>query len=112
MRWFKPVLRNSISALLGSEVRSSRTLESLEPVRQAMLDALGEEGLTLSPGLKHRLTYMADAQALWFARSEMVAVLSSLHGEVRAVDMVRALSPAFAGLLPKSLIESSGRAPR
>ncbi len=111
MRWFKPVLRNSISALLGSEVRS-RSPESLEPVRQAMLEALGDEGSKLSPGLKHRLSYLPDAHALWFARSEMVSVLSRLHGEARAVDTVRALSPAFAGLLPKSLIESASRAPR
>lgn len=111
MRWFKPVLRNSISALLGSEVRS-RSPESLEPVRQAMLEALGDEGSKLSPGLKHRLSYLPDAHALWFARSEMVSVLSRLHGEARAVDTVRALSPVFAGLLPKSLIESVSRAPR
>jgi hypothetical protein len=111
MRWFKPALRNSISALIGSEVRS-RSPESLEPVRQAMLEALGEEGSKLSPGLKHRLSYLPDAHALWFARSEMVSVLSSMHGEARAVDMVQALSPAFAGLLPKSLLESATRAPR
>ncbi len=111
MRWFKPVLRNSISALLGSEVRT-QSPESLEPVRQAMLAALGDEGSKLSPGLKHRLSYLPDAHGLWFARSEMVAVLSRLHGEAHAVHTVRALSPAFAGLLPRSLVESANRAPR
>jgi hypothetical protein len=111
MRWFNPALRNSISALLGSEVRSNSP-ESLEPVRQAMLNALGDEGSKLSPGLKHRLSYLPDAHALWFARSEMVAVLSRLHGEARAVDTVRSLSPAFDGLLPKSLITTASRAPR
>jgi hypothetical protein len=35
-----------------------------------------------------------------------------VHGEVQAIDTVRALSPVFAGLLPKSLIESANRTPR
>ncbi len=112
MRWFKPVLRNSISALLGSDVRMTLTPQSLEPVRQAMLALLGEDGAKLSPELKHRLSYLPDAHALWFARSELVQVLSRLHGEVQAVDMVRSLSPAFSGLLPRSLTDSANRAPR
>lgn len=111
MRWLKPGLRNSISALLGSEMRP-QSPELLEPVRQAMLDALGDEGSRLSPGLRRRLSYLPDAHALWYARPEMVAVLSRVHGEVQAIDMVRSLSPVFAGLLPKSLIESASRTPR
>ena len=111
MRWFKPVLRNSISALLGSEMRP-HSPESLEPVRQAMLDALGDDGSKLSPGLRRRLCYLPDVYALWYLRSELVSVLSRLHGEAQAIDTVRGLSPAFAGLLPKSLIESANRVPR
>jgi len=111
MRWFKPVLRNSISALLGSEVRP-HARGAIEPARQAMIGALGEEGAKLSPGLMHKLQYLPDAHGLWFARSELMSVLSQLHGESRAVNLVRALSPAFAGLLPKSLLESADRAPR
>lgn len=106
MRWIKPSLRHSISALLGNEVRK-HSPESLEPVRQAMLCALGEDGARANPRLKHRLMYVHDAHALWFARAEMVAVLSRLHGEAKAVDLVRGLSPAFQGLIPKSLMESS-----
>lgn len=106
MRWIKPSLRHSISALLGNEVRK-HSPESLEPVRQAMLTALGEEGAKANPRLKHRLMYVHDAHALWFARAEMVAVLSRLHGEAKAVDVVRSLSPVFQGLIPKSLMEST-----
>lgn len=105
MRWMKPGLRNTISALLGTEVRKDSP-EALEPVRQAMLSALGDEGAAINPRLKHRLMYLHDAHALWYARSEMVAVLSRLHGEAKAVDTVIALSPVFHGLLPKSMMES------
>ncbi len=105
MRWIKPGLRHSISALLGSEVRKDSP-ESLEPVRQAMLAALGPDGAEMNPRLKHRLMYLHDAHALWYARSEMVSVLSSLHGEAKAVDTVIGLSPIFKDLVPKSLMDS------
>jgi hypothetical protein len=106
MRWIKPTIRHSISALLGNDVRK-HSPESLEPVRQAMLSILGDEGAQANPRLKHRLMYVHDAHALWYARAEMVAVLSRLHGEAKAVDLVRGLTPAFSGLLPKSLMEST-----
>lgn len=105
MRWFKPGLRHSISAFLGTEVRRGSP-EALEPVRQAMLAALGDEGATLNPQLSRRLQYLPDANALWFARAEMVAALSRIHGEAKAVDIVQELSPAFRGLLPKSLMDA------
>lgn len=105
MRWIKPGLRNSISAILGNDVRR-HSPEALEPVRKAMLDALGEEGAKVNPRLKHRLQYLHDVHALWYARAELVAVLSSLHGEARAVQAVKGLSHNFHGLLPKSLMDS------
>lgn len=105
MRWMKPGLRNTISALLGTEVRSTSP-EALEPVRRAMLDALGPQGAELNPRLKHRLMYLSDAHALWYARSEMVNVLSLLHGEARAVETVIRLTPVFQGLVPKSLMDA------
>lgn len=110
MRWIKPGLRNSISALLSSEARQ-HTPEALEPVRLAMLGILGKDGAALNPMLHHRLMYLHDAHALWYARSDVVAVLSQLHGEQQAVAMVKDLSPQFRGLLPKSLLDAC-RSPR
>lgn len=105
MRWWKPGIRNSISAFLGSEPRCASP-ESLEPVRQAMLNALGENGARMNPQLSRRLSYLPDAQGLWYARAEVVSVLSHLYGEAKAVEMVQRLSPAFKGLLPKSIMDS------
>lgn len=105
MRWFKPGIRHSISALLGSEGRHASP-EALEPVRQALLNALGEKGTRMNPQLSYRLAYLADAQALWYARAEVVAALSHLYGEAKAVETVQQLSPAFKGLVPKSIMDS------
>lgn len=105
MRLFKPGIRNSISALLSPEARRDSP-ESLEPVRDAMLAVLGEDGARINPQLARKLKYLHDAHALWFARAEMVAVLSQLHGEALAVHRVKNLSPVFQGLLPRSLMDA------
>ncbi|MBL0919294.1 MAG: hypothetical protein IBJ14_11360 [Hydrogenophaga sp.] len=106
MRWFKPSLRNSISALIGPHVRADEE-DALEPVRRAMLDVLGEDGARMNPALKRRLKFMHDAHSLWYARGELVAVLSQIHGEALAVHRVHGLSPVFQGLVPKALIDAS-----
>lgn len=108
MRWFKPSLRNSISALLGPGARADDE-DQLEPVREAMLAVLGEEGARLNPALKRKLKFMHDAHSLWYARAELVAVLSRVHGEALAVHRVQSLSPVFEGLIPKSLVDASKR---
>jgi hypothetical protein len=106
MRWFKPSLRNSISALIGPHARADEE-DALEPVRRAMLDVLGEDGAQRNPALKRRLKFMHDAHSLWYARAELVAVLSQIHGEALAVHRVQGLSPVFQGLVPKALIDAS-----
>ena len=105
MRWFKPSLRNSLSALLGPESRADEE-SALEPVREAMLSVLGDDGARVNPALKRRLKYLHDAHSLWYARAELVAVLSQLHGEALAVHRVQSLSPVFRGLVPKSLMDA------
>lgn len=111
MRWFKPSLRNSISALIGPQPHADEE-DALEPVRRAMLNVLGEEGARMNPALKRRLKFMHDAHSLWYARGELVAVLSQIHGEALAVHRVQGLSPHFQGLIPKALIDASSRGRR
>ena len=105
MRWIKPGIRNSISALLSSEARQASP-EAIEPLRLAMLSVLGKEGAVLNPRLHERLLYVHDAHALWYARSDVVATLCKMHGEAHAVSMVRDITPLFRGLVPKSLTET------
>ena len=68
---------------------------------------LGEDGARVNPALKRRLKFMHDAHSLWYARGELVAVLSQLHGEALAVHRVQSLSPVFQGLIPRALIDAS-----
>lgn len=111
MRLFKQGLPHSLSALLLGNDGPRRhpgasASDSVEPVRQAMLDVLGEDGHRLNPALSRRLRFLHDAQALWYARSEVVATLSQLYGEAEAVARVQGLLPLFEGRIPASLIAS------
>jgi hypothetical protein len=91
--------------------RRGNDRESIEPIRQAMLEALGEDGARLNPQLSRRLATLHDPHALWHARAEVVAVLSQLHGEAKAVATVQNLLPVFKGVLPRSLTKTL-RTPR
>ncbi|WP_302172906.1 hypothetical protein [uncultured Hydrogenophaga sp.] len=111
MRLFKQGLPHSLSALLlGPDgfrrQPEARGVDPVEPVRQALLDALTPDGQSLNPDLSRRLRLLHDAQALWFARSEVVATLSRRYGEAEAVAQVQRLLPLFEGLVPASLIAS------
>jgi hypothetical protein len=105
MRWIHPALRHSLSTWMGPKARK-HSPESLERVRKAMLAALGRDGAELNPRLQHRLLHLSDVNALWHARAEMMSVLSRLHGEAKAVDTLKNLTPEFKGLIPQSLMGS------
>lgn len=111
MRLFKQGLPHSLSALLlGPDgfrrAPEGRGTDPVEPIRQALLDALTPDGQSLNPDLSKRLRLLHDAQALWFARSEVVATLSKRYGEAEAVAQVQRLLPLFEGLVPASLMAS------
>jgi hypothetical protein len=72
-----------------------------------MLQALGDDGAQLDPGLHQRLTTLPDAHALWYARMDLVAVRSEIDGEAKALATVQELLPMFEGLLPSSMTAPS-----
>lgn len=105
MRWFKPNLRSSLYALLGQTVPPSEDSlkASMEEIRRAMLELLGEQGLAENPQFVRRVRFASDPQALWYARADLLAVLAARHGEARARDQVEEITRMFNGLLPQSL---------
>lgn len=114
MRWFKPNLRSSLYALLGQSAPPAPELlpEAMDRIRAAMLDLLGEQGQAAYPLLVRRVRFAADPQALWFARSELMAALADLHGEAWARERLDAVTAMFAGLLPPGLQPRPARRPR
>lgn len=114
MRWFKPNLRSSIYALLGHGPGPSgdRFETALADIRTAMLDLLGEQGQAEHPALAQRLRRAGEVETLWYARSEVMAVLAAAQGEAQARRQVESITPLFQGLLPPALCNSSQRRAR
>lgn len=87
MRARKPSLTTSLLGWLQSAAR--RRVEepgepSLDALRNAMSRLLDDPPPPPQAALLTRIAVAPDAQALWFLRSELMAVLAHAHGERRA----------------------------
>ena len=104
MRWIKPHLKSSLLGLLsGGEVSPSVAANRTEGIRQRMLSELGEFGEKHYPKIALRVRYAQDVQGLWYARGDVMAVLSAMQGETIARQKVSSITKMFDGLLPGSL---------
>ena len=106
MRWFKPNLRSSIYALLfGSPAEPATELQSysLEDIRERMQAMAEAAGGPRAPLVIRRIRYATDVEALWFIRSELMALLAGAWGEVVALERIDAVSDMFDDLLPEGL---------
>ena len=104
MRWITPHLKSSLLGLLsGSEATTSVKENRTESIRQIMLNELGEFGEKHYPKIALRVRYAQDAQGLWYARGDVMAVLSAMQGETIARQKVGSITKMFEGLLPGSL---------
>ncbi len=104
MRWIKPNLRDSVLALLGGGELSPAVLEDrTEDIRLFILMELGEFAEQNYPKLVRNVKYAQDAQGLWYARGDVMAVLADMHGETVAREKVDRISDMFRGLLPRGL---------
>lgn len=104
MRWIKPNLKDSVLALLGGGELSAAVLEDrTEDIRLFILMELGDFAEDNYPKLVRNVKYAQDAQGLWYARGEVMAVLADMHGETVAREKVERISDKFKGLLPRGL---------
>lgn len=69
-----------------------------------MIEALGEQGSCIYPMVARRIRLAIDAQALWYARGDLMAALARMHGEALARQKINSLTCLFEDLLPRSLI--------
>ena len=74
-----------------------------EQFRAGMLELTksveGDTAARLSRGIRHA----ASLQALWFMRSEVMAVLAPVYGEAEAMHKLEAISALVRDALPRGL---------
>ena len=101
---FVPQLRSSFMALLGRNEPTPQAVNArTELIRELMLHELGEYGEKKFPAVARRVRYASDVQGLWYARSDVMAILANTYGETVARAKIADISGRFKGLLPKSL---------
>ena len=106
---FIPHLKNSCLALLGLADNTPTALTSrIEVIRALMLCELGEYGEKKFPAVARRVRYAPDVQGLWYARSDVMAILANTYGETVARQKIADISSEFEGLVPKSLMSKAG----
>ena len=104
-----PYVKTSCMAILGlTEPTPAAMNASMEAIRQLMLDELGQEGEKRFPAVTRRVRYAQDIQALWYVRSDVMAILATTHGETLAREKLAYISSRFKGLLPKALAQRAG----
>jgi hypothetical protein len=75
---------------------------TLDDIREAMLGMVGKPTEPTIP-LVRRIRYAMDPQALWFLRSELMALLARREGEAMARAKLEMLSDMFREMLPRGL---------
>ena len=101
---FAPQLRSSFMELLGRTEPTPQALNArTEVIRELMLHELGDYGEKKFPAVTRRVRYAPDIQGLWYARSDVMAILANTYGETIAREKIANISGRFNGLLPKSL---------
>ncbi|HUR88228.1 MAG TPA: hypothetical protein VMZ74_03995 [Ramlibacter sp.] len=105
MRWLKPSLR-SIYGLLGNppEPTDSILEGGTEDVREAMLSCLGDSGPRHFPQITRRIRYANDIHSLWYLRGDLMAALSTMHGEAAARKKILGITAQFQGLVSSGMI--------
>ena len=107
MRWLKLKLRGSGLALLGAADFTATLLgDQTEVIRQLMLNAMGEFGELHYPRSIQRVRFAQDPVALWYARTDVMAVLSARQGETLARKTLSDITALFQDLLPRSLAKN------
>ena len=79
-----------------------------EDIRQVMLHELGQYGEKKFPAIARRVRFAPDVQGLWYARTDVMAILANTHGETIAREKMARISRLFNGLVPKSLLGRGG----
>jgi hypothetical protein len=110
MRWMSTsYIVISMQGLLGSSsAQERRAVFRIDDIRKAMIGCLGEKGCVSFPQIVRRVLFTNDLQGLWYLRSDLMAAISSMHGESVASQELRRITTMFEGLLPKGMFSRPG----
>jgi hypothetical protein len=75
---------------------------TLEEVRGAMLEALGDAGGARRATLLFRIRKAADAASLWELRPAVMEAVARMHGEWEGRRRLALVTELFEGLLPQA----------
>ena len=101
---FVPKIKSSCMALLGRpDAPPKDVLWRIETIREQMLAEMGDYGDRKFPAVVRRVRFAPDVQGLWYARSDVMAILSNTYGESVAREKMVDISGKFVGLLPRSV---------
>lgn len=104
MKWLHNALTSSVMALLGSaEITASVREGRTEDIRELMLQEMGDYGNLHFPKITRNVRYATDALSLWYARGDVMGVLSAEYGETSAHEKMNHISSQFKGLLPSAM---------
>ena len=86
-----------------SPLRAALEEVGIEDIRTSMLALIGdvEEQKFLHVG--RRIRYASEVMGLWYLRGDLMALLASRHGEVRARENLREITGMFEDMLPRGL---------
>jgi len=87
----------------GSTAKTKSGTPTLNDIRHAMLDVLGDRGAQAYPVVQLRVTYADDVQDLWYLRGDVMAAIAAMDGEATAREQLADVSAMFKGLLPSGL---------
>ena len=80
MRWLKSWLSSSALVFLGvAEFTASVLGDQTEIIRQLTLNAMGKYGENHHPKSVERVRHAQGPLGLWYARTDLMAVLSAMH---------------------------------
>ncbi len=107
MRWFKPNMKSSFYALLARihppEPESTVLEYSVENIREAMLELVGDAPDGSYRHIARRIRYAVDVHSLWYLRGDLMALLAGRHGEAVAREKIELLTEMFEEFLPQGL---------
>jgi len=75
----------------------------IDDIRNLMLACIRKADTVRFPDVVRRIRCAPDAEALWFLRGDLMAVLANTRGESAAFEVLERISDMFANLLPEGL---------